>query len=30
MIMRRDDIKMNSEKVRAIVKWEKPTHLKKI
>ncbi len=28
--MRRDDIKMNSEKVKAIVEWEKLTHLKKI
>ncbi len=30
MIMSRDDIKMNSEKIKAIVEWEKFTHLKKI
>jgi hypothetical protein len=30
MIVDRDDIKMNFEKVKAIVEWEKPTHLKKI
>jgi hypothetical protein len=30
MIVKRDDIKMNSEKVRAIVEWEKLTHLKEI
>jgi hypothetical protein len=30
MIMRRDDIKINSEKVKAIVEWKKFTHLKKI
>jgi hypothetical protein len=30
MIVDRDDIKMNLEKVKAIVEWEKPTHLKEI
>jgi hypothetical protein len=30
MIMSRDDIKMNFEKMKAIVEWEKSTHLKKI
>jgi hypothetical protein len=30
MIVERDEIKMNSEKVKAIMKWEKSTHLKEI
>ncbi len=30
MIMNRDDIKMNLEKIKAIVEWKKLTHLKKI
>jgi hypothetical protein len=30
MIMRRDDIKMNFEKVKAIVEWRKSTHLREI
>jgi hypothetical protein len=30
MIVSRDDIKMNLEKVKAIVEWKKPTHLKEI
>jgi hypothetical protein len=30
MIVGRDDIKMNLEKVKAIVEWEKSTHLKEI
>jgi hypothetical protein len=30
MIVNRDDIKMNSEKMKAIVEWEKSTHLKEI
>ncbi len=30
MIVDRDEIKMNSEKIKAIVKWEKFTHLKEI
>jgi hypothetical protein len=30
MIVRRDDIKMNSEKVKTIIKWEKSTHLKEV
>ncbi len=30
MIIDRDDIKMNSEKVKTIVEWEKSTHLKEI
>jgi hypothetical protein len=30
MIMNRDDIKMNFEKVKAIVEWKRSTHLKEI
>jgi hypothetical protein len=30
MIVDRDDIKMNFEKVKAIVEWEKSTHLKEV
>jgi hypothetical protein len=30
MIVKRDEIKMNSEKVRTIMKWEKSTHLKEV
>jgi hypothetical protein len=30
MIVERDEIKMNFEKIKAIVKWEKSTHLKKV
>ncbi len=30
MIVERDEIKMNSEKVKAIMKWKKLTHLKKV
>jgi hypothetical protein len=30
MIVERDEIKMNSEKVKVIMKWEKSTHLKEV
>jgi hypothetical protein len=30
MIVDRDDIKMNPEKVRAIVEWDIPNHIKKV
>ncbi len=30
MIIDRDEIKMNSEKIKAIVEWEKSTHLKEV
>jgi hypothetical protein len=30
MIVKRDEIKMNSEKIRAIIEWETFTHLKKL